>query len=346
MKTLEIWLWEYIKQCFKRKQINSIKNIAFCICDHFEPMWNQADEKTGMARIRKWIERYPLIADQHKDSRGNKPKYTFFYPQEWYKQEFIEELAILCRKGYGEVEIHLHHDNDTAEGVRVKLEDFKTKLVSHGLLGKDENGKVTYGFVHGNWALDNSRKDGKWCGVNNEIAILKETGCYADFTMPSAPSDTQTKKINSIYYATDDPNKPKSHDWGIDIEAGRKPSGDLMIIQGPLCLNWKHRKFGVLPKIENGELSANNPPTPDRIDLWVKQGIGIKGRPDWIFIKVYTHGCQEANSGVLLNKGLHNMFTYLENKYNDGNKYRLFYVTARGMYNIIRQLERGEDVPL
>ena len=68
----------------------------------------------------------------------------------------------------------------------------------HGLLSRDRyTGEVGYGFIHGNWALDNSRPDGRMCGVDNELDVLRETGCYADFTLPSAPSPTQTRKINS-----------------------------------------------------------------------------------------------------------------------------------------------------
>jgi hypothetical protein len=47
----------------------------------------------------------------------------------------------------------------------------------HGLLRKDPvTGQVLYAFIHGNWALCNSRPDGRWCGVKEEIKILLETG--------------------------------------------------------------------------------------------------------------------------------------------------------------------------
>ena len=100
--------------------------------------------------------------------------------------------------------------------------DFKELLADrHGLLSRDRRtGELAYGFIHGNWALDNSRPDGRWCGVNNELDVLRETGCYADFTLPSAPSPTQTRKINSLYYAVDDPAAPRSHDTGVDVGDG------------------------------------------------------------------------------------------------------------------------------
>ncbi len=294
-------------------------------------------------RVSQWIDKLPPIMNKFKDSSGRVPQYTFFYPEEEYKREYLDELAGLCRQGYGDVEIHLHHDNDTSEGLRKKLTDFKTILFEeHGLLRKDKTGEIQYGFIHGNWALDNSRKDGRMCGVNNELIVLRETGCYADFTLPSAPCGTQTTKINSIYYAVDDPDKPKSHDSGADVEAGKAGSGDLMIIQGPLALNWWTRKWGVFPKIENGDLSLGNTSSPERVRLWVNQHIHVKGRPEWVFIKVHTHGTQENNSKALLEGGLADMFSFLEDGYNDGNNYCLHYVSAWEMYNIIKAAEAGE----
>lgn len=314
------------------------------MADHFEPYWNGVSDNRALRRVTEWVERLPEVLCKFKDAYGNLPRHTFFYPEEEYNQEYLNILARICRQGFGDIEIHLHHDNDTPEGLRSKLINLKRVLHErHGLLRKDpKTGEIVYGFIHGNWALENSRRDGRWCGVNNELTILKETGCYADFTLPSAPSDTQTRKINSIYYAKDDPQRPKSHDTGIDVEVGRDPSGDLMLIQGPLTLNWKKRKWQILPRIENGEISYNNPPTEERIDLWVRQHIHVKGRPEWVFVKVYTHGAQEKNMDMLLNSVLAKIYSYLEKKYNDGKNYILHYVTAWEMYNIIKAAEGGE----
>src|SRR5207253_2080398 len=126
-----------------------------------------------------------------------------------------------------------------------------------------------------NWALDNARSDGRWCGVNNELDVLRETGCYADFTLPSAPSETQTRKINSVYWVVDDPSRPKSHDWGADVTAAPPPADSLLMIQGPLVLDWRRRKWGVVPRIENACLQRNQPPTIDRLDLWLRAAVRV-----------------------------------------------------------------------
>jgi hypothetical protein len=214
----------------------------------------------------------------------------------------------------------------------------------HGLLPRHRvTRELGYGFVHGNWALDNSRPDGRWCGVNDELDVLRETGCYADFTMPSAPSLTQTRKINSIYYAVDDPRKPKSHDWGTDVGAvGARPANALMLIQGPLMLDWGRRKGGVIPRIENGCIQASQPPSMARLDLWMKAGVRIAARPDWIFIKLHSHGATEINQQVMLGDPMVSFHEDLARRAGaaDGN-FRYHYVTAREMYNLAKAAEAG-----
>ena len=178
--------------------------------------------------------------------------------------------------------------------------------------------------------------------MNNELQVLRDTGCYADFTLPSAPSECQTHKINSIYYATDDPQCPKSHDTGVDVRVGGKASGDLLIVQGPLALNWSSRKFGLLPRIENGEVAHNAPAVADRIDNWVAQEISVVDKPDWVFVKVHTHGCQEMNLNAALGSLAAEMHQHLQDKYNDGTNFVLHYVTAREVFNLIKAAEAGQ----
>jgi len=89
------------------------QHIFLAICDHYEPLWNKVDYDTGLGRIKTWCDKYPKIADKYKDFDGKLPRHTFFYPIEEYHPEYMGLLADLCRRGYGEVEVHLHHDNDT-----------------------------------------------------------------------------------------------------------------------------------------------------------------------------------------------------------------------------------------
>jgi hypothetical protein len=162
--------------------------------------------------------------------------------------------------------------------------------------------------------------------------------------LPSAPSDTQTRKINSIYYATDDPLRPKSHDTGLDVRVGGTATGDLLLVQGPLALNWRDRKWGVLPRIEHADIAGHTPVTPWRVDLWVRQRIGVAGKPDWVFVKVHTHGCQERNYDATLGVGAGRMHEYLQRHFNDGRRFILHYVTAREVFNLVKAAEAGQGL--
>ena len=245
-------------------------------------------------------------------------------------------LAGLCRAGYGEVEVHLHHDNDTADNLRRTLVSFKTTLSGrHGLLCRDKTtGEVCYGFIHGNWALDNARCDGRWCGVNNELDVLRETGCYADFTLPSAPSETQTRTVNRIYWAVDDPSRPKSHDTGVELGAGEPPANGLLMIQGPLGLDWGRRRWGVLPGVENANLQKSQPPDGRRLDLWLRAGVKVAARPNWYFVKLHTHGVNEPNQDVLLGEPMVRLHRALRERAERDANFRYHYVTAREMANL------------
>lgn len=347
LRNIHIWFGNYLKNIIANQlqklspQIKPCK-ILFTICDHYEPYWENDDDSIAYNRVKQWTDSYQRIAEAHTDFLGNHPKHCFFYPIEEYKKEWLNMISDICRNGFGETEIHLHHDNDTADNLRNTLTDYKKKLSEeHGLLPVSRlDSNVKYGFIHGNWALDNSRPDGRCCGVNNEISVLQDTGCYADFTMPSAPSDTQTKTINSIYYAVDDPEKPKSHNTGKRAAAGKIEDNGFLCIQGPLCFNLKNRKFGLLPKIENGCLSSDMPMTMDRIKMWVNQNIHVQGRRDIIFVKLYTHGTQEKIMDFFFKQGMLDvLFSSLENFCGQGSPYRLYYTSARQMYNVVKGLE-------
>jgi hypothetical protein len=318
-------------------------HVLICIADHYEPKGGGATPHLARKRVERWADDYPRQLGGFRDSDGRPPRHSFFYPIEEYDPEYLDSLADLCRAGFAEVEIHLHHDHDTAEELRARLLEFKHILAErHGLLSRHrETGEVLYGFIHGNWALDNARPDGRWCGINNELDILRETGCYADFTLPAAPDPSQTAKINSIYYAVDDPQRPKSHDAGTDVGMATRPPGSLMLIQGPLLLNWRRRKWGIFPRLENGCLQGSQLPSLERLKLWLTARVQVRSRPDWFFVKLHAHGAMEASHDALLGAPMREFHGALASYAREHPSFHFHYVTAREMYNLARAAEDG-----
>lgn len=349
-KHLHLWLFSYLMQrvssFFGFKARPAAKHIIICICDHFD-FGSSGAYSPGEENILKiWEEKYPELSEKHKDSNGVRLKHTWFFPSHYHRGDYLERLVKLCSKGCGEIEMHLHHDHippvpDTSETVRKKIRDCINDYSKFGVFCLP-NGEKTFGFIHGDWALDNSR-GGKYCGVNDEIKILAEEGCYADFTFPSL-HEAQPSKINAIYYVQDDPLKPKSYNMGIDVKVRGRASGDLMLIQGPLGLRFK-KKWGVpfFPAIESAELQGNSILTMKRVSAWLKANIHVKGKPEWIFVKLHTHGAMKQNFEHNFGEMADKFFTDLEKTYNDPKNGYLHYVTSREMYNIIKAAEAGES---
>lgn len=318
-------------------------HLLLCIADHFEPRAGSVSPEKARSRVERWVREYPGLFGGFRDSDGHAPRHSFFFPIDEYDPEHLDALAGLCRQGFGEVEIHMHHDHDTPESLHQRLLEFREIFADgHGLLARHrQTGETAYGFIHGNWALCNSRPDGRWCGVNNELDILRETGCYADFTMPSAPHVTQTRKINSIYYAADRPGLPRSHDWGTDAGRSAPPDGSLLLIQGPLVLDWTRRKWGLLPRLENGCLQKSQPPEIRRVDCWLRARVQVPTRPDWFFVKLHAHGAIEEGQEVLLGEAMVHFHESLARRARENSRFHYHYVTAREMCNLARAAESG-----
>ncbi|MHC9084477.1 right-handed parallel beta-helix repeat-containing protein [Luteimonas sp. RIT-PG2_3] len=345
------WLMGYLRGGWKAPvPQGTTRHLMFCFVDHYEPAWGKPDYAKECERVARWRRDLPTLCAPHRDADGRPPVHSFFYPEEEYRPEHLDSLVDLCRMGLGEIEIHLHHDGDTEAGLREKLSRFTELLASrHDALPRDpQTGQPRWTFIHGNWALDNCHPSGRHCGVDNELIVLREEGCYADFTLPAAPDPCQTSTVNRIYYAKDDPHRGKSHDKGERVRVGGQhdaaaTEADLMIIQGPLGFRWNSRKFGIIPRIENSDIRAVAPPSPDRIDAWVETGIHVEGRPEWIFVKIHTHGAEDCDMDTLLGKSMDQAYRYLESRYNDGKDWKLHYVSARETYNIIKAAEAGVD---
>jgi hypothetical protein len=304
----EIWLGPYLwDRLQKGMRPAKPKRAWVVITDHYEPLGMGASIETALRRVAQWRDKWPRIADDApRDSAGLCAKYTFFYPQEEYRRDLLDGIAEMVRLRVGDVEVHLHHDNEQRESFIRKVTEYCHRLRDdHGLL-RQEDGRTVFGFVHGNWALDNSRPDGKWCGLNGEIALLRDLGCYADFTMPSTPSPTQGRVVNQIYWCTNNPdNRPRSFDRGIEATVGGGRQGDLLMITGPLGVRFRGRPF---PRVETGEISGHDLPTRMRVRRWFELAPTIG---DDLFLKLYTHGAQERNLDPLLGGALSNLFNWI-----------------------------------
>ena len=320
-------------------------HLVVALADHFEPSivperpsdYASADEQER--RLDRWCRMYPHVVDALRDADGYPFRHTYFYPAEQYDKALIDRLAEHCHAGWGEIDIHLHHGldgPDTPANLRRVLCDFRDALDARRCLprwnGEDQ---ARYAFVHGNWTLANSG-DGRLCGVDEEMQILAETGCYADFTLPSAPNRAQVRKINALYECARPLNERAPHRQGRDLRVGRPPTTFPLIVQGPLGLSFVRGRRS-LPRLENAALTTPHPPTMRRLHLWKRAAITVAGRPDWLFIKLHCHGMDPRDEDAMLGAPLRHFLRQLV------AEPRVHFVTAREMVNIALAACDGRD---
>ena len=328
-------------------------HLVIALADHFEPSIVPGAPRAYASfaeqerRVEWWCSEYPKTVEAWRDADGRPLRHTYFYPAEQYGKALIDRLAEHCRAGWGEIEIHLHHGveaADTAENTRRVLLEFRDALAEHGCLSRwNGQGAPCYAFVHGNWALANSDA-GRNCGVDDEMQILAETGCYADLTLPSAPHPTQVRKINALYECALPLDRRAPHRRGRDLRQGHTPRRFPLIIQGPLGLDFARRVWGwPVPCIDAGALTTLHPPTIHRLQLWRRSAITVKDRPDWIFIKLHCHGMDPRDEAAMLGSPMQRFLFELTAEANASSGYRVHFVTAREMVNIILAACDGRD---
>lgn len=318
------------------------KHIIFTIANHFEPAWSAngpLDHPEQIKQLRAYQKLARATGDAVRDADGTKFRHTNFYPAEQYHPEIMDIMAEMQSDGLGEVEVHLHHGverPDTAENLRNTLVEFRDTLAErHKCLslmkGSD---KPMYAFVHGNLALANS-SGGRNCGVDNEMQILRETGCYVDMTLPSAPEQSQVAVTNQIYECAMPVHQAAPHRRGIRVVAGGKRPQLPLIFTGPLVFNWTRTIKGIpVPRIDDGALTANQTMDGKRFRRWRDANITVAGRSEWIFVKLYCHGFFDYDQSACIGDMARSFFGDLVNESEKSGKYKIHFATAREAFNI------------
>lgn len=321
---------------------NGLTHVIFVVANHFEP----GVGKQAAAPVDRWCKLARSTGRSLRDHDGTSFRHVYFFPAEQYDCASIEKLCALQEEGLGEVEVHLHHGvdkPDDASNTQRLLETFRDTLAHrHQCLSRnDSNSLPQYAFVHGNLALANSA-GGRYCGVDSEMDVLAKTGCYADFTLPSAPDQSQVPKINAIYQCGHPLHEARPHRSGPDLKVGDKPRLPI-IVTGPLVFDWTRRVRGLpIPRVDDGALARNYPLQMARFRRWQSAQIGVKGRPEWIFIKLYCHAFFEQDQQAMIGDDMRRFMTEVLEEGAATGRFKVHFASAREVFNIIMAALAGE----
>lgn len=316
-------------------------HVIFAFVDHWEPGEGPSAAQTASL----WYDQYGQMASVHHDADGRAPQHTWFCHS--LDLTALRIIAKCAFAGLGEMEIHIHHGTGNDDGhdntseMSTLIDQYLVTLKRVGAcLTAEGTPRTAWGFVHGLWALDNSRYiEGhhRYCGVNREIDLLLAKKCFGDFTFPAWGTMTPRTFTSTIFASRDTPS-PKSYDDPFAIRqvtAHGQPlqENELLIFPGP----------GPDAAISN--IDAGSPATLARMREWLSYYVHIPGREDWVFVKAYTHGAANLSSaqGIsnLVGSGADAFYSELETYYNDGHDFILHYVTARELFNIVAAAAAG-----
>ncbi len=325
------------------KRANGPKHLIFLVANHFEP----AVTDNGLVQLEHWCELARSTGNAVRDHDGTPFRHTNFFPAEQYERRRLEMISALQAEGFGEVEIHFHHGvekPDTAENTRRVLAGFRDIIADEHKCLSRENAESSpkYAFVHGNWALANSA-GGRFCGVDSEMQILADTGCYADFTLPSAPDQSQVPRINAIYQCGHQLAEARPHRSGRGLRIGDKPILPI-IFTGPLVFDWSRRLRGLpVPRVDDGALAQNYSLSLDRLNRWRNAHISVEGRPEWVFIKLYSHGFFEWDQDAMMGEQMKRFMSGALELGDRTGEFKIHFASAREAFNMVVAALEGHD---
>ena len=313
-------------------------HVIFAFVDH----WENGYGENGKRLANLFYNEYNDMAKKHQDADGISPQHTWFCV--YLEKPSIQVISKCVFNNLGEMEIHIHHGTANDDGcdntpeITQYLNDYINFLQKVGAcITAELEPKTAFGFIHGMWALDNSRcMDGhrQYCGCNEELNLLISKKCYGDFTFP-AWGTMDPKWKSKICLCMDSPY-PKSYDYYFrELSKFDSPpqNNEFLIFEGPGYISTN--------------IDKNEAPTLARMNSLVNANVHVIGRDDWVFVKVNSHCAQNLDDPQGFNNIIGNtadkFYSDIEQVFNDGINYKLHYATSRELYNIAMAAADGKE---
>jgi hypothetical protein len=138
-------------------------------------------------------------------------------------------------------------------------------------------------------------------------------------------------------------DQPAPHRRGPDLKIGDRLNLPI-ILGGPLIVDLSRRKFGLpVPRLDTGVLSQKYPLNVDRLDRWRSAAISVRGRPDWVFVKLYCHGFFPEDESVVIGEDLRKFFANVIELGERTGEFKVHFATAREAFNMVQAAVEGYD---
>lgn len=274
-------------------------HLLFAPCwNHWEPLWKGASDEQGDGAACAPRPR-AIRSSRGVPARRRRapPAPLVLLPGEQYRPAWLNTLADLARQGLGEVELHLHHAATTPRACAATSSSSRPTR-STGHLSRDpDRAPALRLHPQATGPLANARKDERTGRVDEAIPLLFDTGCYADFTFPAAPDESQPNIVNQMYWPVGDLAKTAR------LRAGRARVGEVkrnrvLVIEARSA----SRREGKDPNlIENSSISAREPGTDgNACGAGSRRTSTSRGGPTGCSSRCTPHGAPDAQGASLL----------------------------------------------
>ncbi|HRH45794.1 MAG TPA: hypothetical protein PKY82_29400, partial [Pyrinomonadaceae bacterium] len=131
-------------------------------------------------------------------------------------------------------------------------------------------------------------------------------------------------------------DQPIPHRKGNSVAVcGNKPLLPL-IFTGPLVFNWTRKIKGLpVPRLDDGALVHNQPMDIARFNRWISANVTVKGRPEWIFVKLYCHGFFDHDQDACIGEGAKRFFSEIIENGEKTGKYKVHFASASEAFNLV-----------
>src|SRR5262249_34159743 len=161
--------------------------------------------------------------------------------------------------------------------------------------------------------------------------------------LPSIYSRAQVPRINAIYECGLPISEPSPHRKGPGLRVGRTPALPILLT-GPTILDWPAAKrWPPVPRIDDGVLDSKYGLSMARLERWIRAGISVDGRPNWLFIKLYGHAFFSGDQDVLVGPAAQRFFSGLCEFGEETGQFKVHFATAREAFNIAMAAVHGCD---
>ena len=248
----------------------------------------------GASAIRRWRATSATPTAARRATASSSPASSI-------APHFLDALAELARGGFGEVEVHLHHDGDTATTLRADIADYLGKYAA-ARPPVARRRRAAALRVHPRQLVPRQR------APRRPLVRRRRRDPAALSTPAATPTSRSRRRPTSASRTSSTRSTGRPATWRARraYEAGERARvGDAHARSPPHDRRAARARaapaLGV--RIENGALTAAIRRRPRACATGSTQGIHVDGRPEWVFVKVHTHGAPEKNAASLLGDG-------------------------------------------